>query len=190
MAKKKRTLISHILFCFALVIAFSTTMPARAEDDFSVRANLLRWATLTPDLGIEWRMNRNLGIVVHGTATSWGWDHRNRRYALWEVTPEFRFYLGGGRRGYVGALYKTGFFNLKLSDTGRQGSLNGYGVTGGYLLPLGKRLCLDFSLGLGYVHAHFDRYQLIEGVRTRTGRGTKDRFGPINAGVTLGWSIF
>ena len=37
----------------------------------SVRANLLRWATLTPDIGIEWRINRNIGIVVNGSWTSW-----------------------------------------------------------------------------------------------------------------------
>ena len=34
----------------------------------SLRANLLRWATLTPDLGIEWRINRLWGILVHGSA--------------------------------------------------------------------------------------------------------------------------
>lgn len=33
--------------------------------NFAVRANLLRWATLTPDLGIEWRVNHNVGIAVH-----------------------------------------------------------------------------------------------------------------------------
>ena len=37
--------------------------------NFAVRANLLRWATLTPDLGIEWRVNHNVGIAVHGSWT-------------------------------------------------------------------------------------------------------------------------
>ena len=42
---------------------------------FSLRANLLRWATLTPDLGIEWRINRLWGILAHGSWTSWSWSN-------------------------------------------------------------------------------------------------------------------
>lgn len=39
---------------------------------FALRANLLRWATLTPDLGIEWRINRHVGMVrgLHGAGTT------------------------------------------------------------------------------------------------------------------------
>lgn len=55
---------------------------------FTLRANLLRWATLTPDLGIEWRVNPSWGIVVNGSWTSWTWNDKDRRYALWEVSPE------------------------------------------------------------------------------------------------------
>ena len=36
----------------------------------SLRANLLRWATLTPDLGLEWRICPSGGIAVNGSWTS------------------------------------------------------------------------------------------------------------------------
>ena len=88
--------------------------------------------TLTPDLGIEWRINRHVGIAVNGTWASWSWDDKNRRYALWEVAPEVRWYLGKEKRGYIGAMYKAGQFNYKLSETGRQGDLMGGGIVGGY----------------------------------------------------------
>ncbi len=88
---------------------------------FALRANLLRWATLTPDIGIEWRITPSWGILVNGSWTSWSWDNKNRRYALWEVAPEVRYYIGKEKRGYLGAMYKAGSFNYKLSDTGRQG---------------------------------------------------------------------
>ena len=35
----------------------------------SLRANLLRWATLTPDLGVEWRICPSWGIAVNGSWT-------------------------------------------------------------------------------------------------------------------------
>ena len=156
----------------------------------SLRANLLRWATLTPDLGIEWRISPSWGIAVNGSWTSWSWSDKDRRYALWEVAPEVRYYMGEKKAWYVGAMFKAGQFNYKLSGTGKQGDLIGGGITGGYQLRLNKALNLDFNLGLGYLNADFEKYEVIDGVRVRRGNETKDWWGPINAGVTLVWKLF
>ena len=155
-----------------------------------LRANLLRWATLTPDLGLEWRISPSWGIAVNGSWTSWTWSDKDRRYALWEVAPEIRYYMGEKKAWYLGAMFKTGQFNYKLSETGKQGDLMGGGITAGYQLRLNKALTLDFNLGLGYLNADFEKYEVIDGVRVRCGNETKDWWGPINAGVTLVWKLF
>lgn len=164
--------------------------PEHDSYHLALRANLLRWATLTPDLGIEWRIAPAWGLMVNGSWTSWTWDNNARRYALWEVSPELRWYLGKQKRGYLGLLYKVGQFNYKLCGTGRQGDLMGGGITGGYQLRLNRALSLDFNLGLGYLNADYEKYITIDGVRVRRGNETKDWWGPINAGVTLVWKIF
>ena len=156
----------------------------------SLRANLLRWATLTPDLGLEWRICPSWGIGVNGSWTSWSWSDKDRRYALWEVAPEVRYYMGEKKAWYLGAMFKAGQFNYKLSETGKQGDLMGGGITAGYQLRLNKALNLDFNLGLGYLNADFEKYEVIDGVRVRRGNETKDWWGPINAGVTLVWTLF
>ena len=156
----------------------------------SLRANLLRWATLTPDLGLEWRICPSWGITVNGSWTSWSWSDKDRRYALWEVAPEVRYYMGEKKVWYLGAMFKAGQFNYKLSETGKQGDLMGGGITAGYQLRLNKALALDFNLGLGYLNADFEKYEVIDGVRVRRGNETKDWCGPINAGVTLVWKLF
>ena len=155
----------------------------------SLRANLLRWATLTPDLGLEWRICPSCGIAVNGSWTSWTWSDKDRRYALWEVAPEVRYYMGEKKAWYLGAMFKAGQFNYKLSETGKQGDLMGGGITAGYRLRLNKALDLDFNLGLGYLNADYEKYEVIDGVRVRRGNETKDWWGPINAGVTLVWKI-
>ena len=155
-----------------------------------LRANLLRWATLTPDLGLEWRICPSWGIAVNGSWTSWTWSDKDRRYALWEVAPEIRYYMGEKKAWYLGAMFKTGQFNYKLSETGKQGDLMGGGITAGYQMWLNKALALDFNLGLGYLNADFEKYEVIDGVRVRRGNETKDWCGPINAGVTLVWKLF
>lgn len=156
----------------------------------SLRANLLRWATLTPDLGLEWRICPSCGIAVNGSWTSWTWSDKDRRYALWEVAPEVRYYMGEKKAWYLGAMFKTGQFNYKISETGKQGDLMGGGITTGYQLRLNKALALDFNLGLGYLNADFEKYEVIDGVRVRCGNETKNWCGPINAGVTLVWKLF
>ncbi|WP_443606968.1 DUF3575 domain-containing protein [Alistipes putredinis] len=156
----------------------------------SLRANLLRWATLTPDLGVEWRICPSWGIAVNGSWTSWTWSDKDRRYALWEVAPEVRYYMGEKKAWYLGAMFKAGQFNYKFSEAGKQGDLMGGGITAGYQLRLNKALALDFNLGLGYLNADFEKYEVIDGVRVRRGNETKDWWGPINAGVTLVWKLF
>lgn len=156
----------------------------------SLRANLLRWAILTPDLGVEWRICPSWGIAVNGSWTSWSWNDKDRRYALWEVAPEIRYYMGEKKAWYLGAMFKAGQFNYKISETGKQGDLMGGGITTGYQLRLNKALDLDFNLGLGYLNADFEKYEVIDGVRVRCGNETKNWCGPINAGVTLVWKLF
>ena len=160
------------------------------DTEISLRANLLRWATLTPDLGVEWRICPSWGIAVNGSWTSWSWNDKDRRYALWEVAPEIRYYMGEKKAWYLGAMFKAGQFNYKISETGKQGDLMGGGITTGYQLRLNKALALDFNLGLGYLNADFEKYKVIDGVRVRCGNETKNWCGPINAGVTLVWKLF
>ena len=160
------------------------------DTEISLRANLLRWATLTPDLGVEWRICPSWGIAVNGSWTSWSWNDKDRRYALLEVAPEIRYYMGEKKAWYLGAMFKAGQFNYKISETGKQGDLMGGGITTGYQLRLNKALALDFNLGLGYLNADFEKYEVIDGVRVRCGNETKDWCGPINAGVTLVWKLF
>ena len=170
-------------------LAAEAAAKAKAHS-LSLRANLLRWGTLTPDLGVEWRLNRHVGILVNGSYTSWTLNSNDRRYALWEIAPEARYYIGKEKRGYIGAIYKAGSFNYKLSEIGKQGNLMGGGLTGGYQLKLNKALNLDFSLALGCLHADYDKYIVIDGIRVRQGKETKNWWGPISAGVTLVWNIF
>lgn len=170
-------------------LAAEAAAKAKAHS-LSLRANLLRWVTLTPDLGVEWRLNRHVGILVNGSYTSWTWNSNDRRYALWEIAPEARYYIGKEKRGYIGAIYKAGSFNYKLSEIGKQGNLMGGGLTGGYQLKLNKALNLDFSLALGCLHADYDKYIVIDGIRVRQGKETKNWWGPISAGVTLVWNVF
>lgn len=180
-----------------LLILFSLPLPAQkkatadpATAHLVLRANLLRWATLTPDLGVEWRINPRIGVLVSASWTSWSWDNKNRRYALWNVSPEMRHYIGKKKRGYLGAMYHIGKFNYKAGKTGRQGNYQGGGLTGGYLLKLNCSLSLDLYAAIGYTRAEYDKYKVTEGVRLMQGCETKNYWGVNRLGATLMWKAF
>ena len=168
-----------------------TETPLKASDfhHLTLRANLLHWATLTPDLGFEWRMNRHFGLLLNGSWTTWSWDHKNRRYALWKVSPEVRYYLGKQGKGFLGVMYHTGEFHYKLGKTGKQGNYQGGGLTGGYIFNLNRSLSLDFHAGAGYTYADYDEYALINDVRVHKGSKTKNYWGINQLGITLIWKL-
>lgn len=163
----------------------------RGEDfGFGVRANLLRWATLTPDVGLEWNLPKGWSVLVDATWTSLKFDGGERRYAAAELSPEVRKYFGKGERWYAGAMFQTGLFNHKFKGDGKQGEFRSGSLTGGYRLPLNKALSLDFTLGVGYIGGEYDSYRFMDGVRTNLGSSTGGQWGLTRFGVCLVWKIF
>ena len=138
---------------------------------------------------MEWRISHRGAIAVNGSWTSWTWSDKDRRYALWEVAPEVRYYMGEKKAWYLGAMFKAGQFNYKLSETGKQGDLMGGGITAGYQLRLNKALALDFNLGLGYLNADYEKYEVIDGVRVRRGNENKGLVGPHQCRCDIGMEV-
>ena len=175
----------------ALSAAPLSAQEAPRHHQLSLRTNLLRLATLTPDIGAEWRIGEDWSALVDGSWTSWSWSGMKRRHALWEIAPQVRCYIGPGKCGcYIGAMFKAGEFNYKYSLLGRQGDIIGGGVVGGCKLRLGDAFALDLSLALGCLCSDYEKYEVVSGVRVRRGEETGTWWGPVSAGVTLVWNVF
>ncbi len=164
----------------------------RKEKLVSIRTNFVRLATLTADLGAEYRFNPQWSVVLHGNYTKWEWDYQHRRYAMWQVSPELRYHFGATKSWYAGFAYQTGEFDYKLGDNGYQSTkfYHTAGLVAGYNLKLGRRLALDLGIGAGYTYAPYDKYTIINDLRVRSGVGTKNYFGLNQASVTLSWRLF
>ncbi len=179
-----------MMLCGTAVGANAT---GRGEDfgfGFGVRANMLRWATLTPDVGLEWNLPKGWSVLVDATWTSLTFKGGERRYAVAELSPELRKYFGKDGRWYAGAMFQTGLFNHKFKGDGKQGEFRSGSLTGGYRLPLNKALSLDFTLGVGYIWGECDSYRFMDGVRTNSGSGNGGQWGLTRFGVCLVWNIF
>lgn len=164
---------------------------------FAVRTNLLYDAFLLPTLGVEWRINRHIGIKVDGSRSWWG-DAHGKVQKVWLVNPEIRWYLLNQKKFYVGAAANFGQYNvykgmiggLFSDETGYQGKLWNAGASVGYQLSLSRSFSLDFNLGLGYNHSAYDSFTMIDGVRVYKDQNkTKIFWGPTQAGINLIWKI-
>lgn len=178
---------------------------------FAVRTNVLYDALLLPTVGVEWRVNRDLGIRLDGSLSWWGGKH-GKVQKIWLLSPEVRWYLLHDKRFYVGVsgnygrynLYKYALGGLFSKDTGYQGSLWSAGAVVGYQLRLSRRFSVDFNLGLGYTRSEYDSFTLDETevripgedlpeighVRIYKERNrTKNFWGPTQAGISLVWTI-
>ena len=79
----------------AFLMLSSTSLYAQdREESVLLRANMLRWATLTPDIGIEWQFNKEWSVLGNATYTRWSWKDNNRRFAQKEFAGEIRHYMG------------------------------------------------------------------------------------------------
>lgn len=180
-------------------------MPAKPYC-FAVRTNLLYDAFLLPTLGVEWRVNRDLGIKFDGSFALWGGkidgddtgDMNGKAQKMWLLNPEVRWYLLSDKRFYVGVsgsygqynIYKYPLGNLFKKDAGYQGNLWNAGITIGYQVRLSRNFSADFNLGLGYTRLDYDEFVIMDGMRLyKKQGGTRNFWGPTQAGVNLVWTI-
>ena len=172
------------------------TIPGRPYT-LAVRTNLLYDAMLLPTIGVEWRVNSNLGIKLDGSLSWWG-GNTGKVQKMWLLNPEVRWYLLDSKRFYAGVsgsygeynIYKYPLGNLLKDDTGYQGTLWNVGLTVGYQLCLSRQFSVDFNLGLGYTRSEYDSFGMTDKVRVYKERGkTKNFWGPTQAGISLVWTI-
>lgn len=138
---------------------------AQAQEDAShiaLSSNLLSWATLAPDLGIEVYIGKKFSIAADGSYGMWNHSHSSYSIRTWSIGGEARYWLQsrqyGFRRTYIGLSVRSGEYDLYNSKDGRWGEALLAGFTVGYRFILRGNWFFDAGLGLGYIHTRYDKY--------------------------------
>ena len=63
------------------MLSSSSIYAQEREESVLLRANILRWATLTPDIGVEWQLNKEWSVLANATYTRWSWKDNNYKDA-------------------------------------------------------------------------------------------------------------
>lgn len=162
---------------------------------WAVHANMLRWITFTPELGVAWRPTLKWEYLVVGAWTTLSWHYLDRRYALWTVSTEARRRIGQKGRWYVGGQLEFGQHHYKFTETGREGEVYGFGFTGGWQRRLSRHMYIDLHIGAGVDFSNFDAYDLepswdkLQLYRTYLNEEHKAWLGLNQLGVNIVWEL-
>lgn len=135
------------------------------------KSNALYWATTTPNIGLEMEVGKKQTAQVFMGLNPWkqsGGDQSRLRH--WLVMPEYRYWFSQNFEGWflgahaLGGQYNVGgvkfpFGLLKgLRNHRYEGWYVGGGITAGKQWNLSKHWNLEASLGLGYIHTAYDKF--------------------------------
>jgi len=137
---------------------------------FAVKTNIVNSFSSTLNLGIEYRVAKN---VTFNTSVNWNpWTfntEENTKFKFLLFAPSVRYWscesFNGHFFGIHGhyAYYNVGSlpvvpFREALNEYRFEGQLAGAGLSYGYHIILGSRWSLDAEIGIGYARLWYDKY--------------------------------
>jgi len=167
--------------------------------DTALKTNLLYDAALIPNLGVEIPLARQWTLALDGF---WAWWSQDSRHRYWQgyggyVTLRRYFSPTASRpspfTGHHLGIYALGMtYDVEWGGRGYQAAKFGFGggIEYGYSLPIARRLCLDFSIGLGFQDGEYKEYVPQDGHYVWQSTHKRHWWGPTKAEVSLVWRAF
>lgn len=130
----------------------------------SIKTNIPYWLVLAPNLGVELYIGDRTSLVLDGMFSYWNKksDDGTNGVNVLEFGGEFRYWLNDDKSKpshFFGVYMQYIDFDIKLSETGHQGTSFGGGISYGYYLPVSGKWAFEFGLGLGVLKNKMDVYK-------------------------------
>lgn len=182
----------------ALLLFITIAWPL-ASQNIALKSNLIYDATATLNLGVEVKFAPKWTVDLSGNYNPFSFGD-NKKWKHWMVQPELRYWFCDPfNRHFVGAHLMAGVFNvgnikppfgLLPSTKGYryEGEMVGAGLVYGYHHVLSPRWSLEYALGLGWMHADYEKYDCPH-CGDYINSGQKDFFGVTKAAVSLIYMI-
>lgn len=187
---------------FSIILILLLTMGAglvqeAAAQKVAVKTNALYWASASPNLSAEvglaphWTLEVGGGLNPFTFKDNLKWKHYQwqgeARY--WVCERFYRHFIGLHAGGGEFNVSKVAFPWPKLSSDKRyEGWAVKAGLSYGYSFVLGGRWNLEATIGLGVIHADYNRYGCAV-CADHDGNFKKTVFAPTKAGITLVYMI-
>lgn len=160
----------------------------------ALKSNLLFDVCLVPNVGVEYYLGKGWSL---GFDWMYAWWHSDKHHRYWRTyggSMELRRWLQRSLKpltGHHAGIYVQGLtYDVEFGGTGNLSDFSyGVGLSYGYSLPVGRRLNLDFTLGVGYFGGKYKVYDPIDGHYVWQSTKNRHWFGPTKAEISLVWLI-
>lgn len=163
---------------------------------FALKTNLLYDIALIPNISLEYAITDHWSVAADWEYAWWSKDFSHKFWRTYGGNLEVRYYLNNkdGRLltgHHFGAYGGILTYDVEWGGKGYMGEKwsKMFGLSYGYAAPIGRRLHLDFELGIGYFGGEYYEYS-PQGDKYFWEQ-TKNRrwFGPTRAEATLVWML-
>ncbi len=170
----------------------------------AVRTNLLMDAVVIPNIGVEVSLGKRVTLAADWFYTWFSNDSRHRYWQTYGGYLTLRKYFGRKAQcegysqprfcftGHHVGVYASGLtYDFEWGGKGYQADHFGFGggVEYGYSTRIGRRLNLDFNIGVGFQDGEYKEYEPIDGRYVWTATRKRHWFGPTKAEISLVWLI-
>lgn len=189
MSKKLIALITTV------VVMLAVASPATAQR-INVKTNALYWLAMSPNLGVEFRINRHMTFNLEGVVNRvsgfkpYGVSNLSTKGFAFE--PEARYWFSARPQAghFVGLTAIAANYDLQFNDKRHDGDLFGGGITYGYSFVLSRHWSLETTIGVGAVYRQ-EKYSRNEEERAALDKPNVStvNFAPIKAAVSFVYII-
>ncbi|MEG1007769.1 MAG: DUF3575 domain-containing protein [Bacteroides sp.] len=178
------------------------TLPTEQEQSalyqpyMALKTNLLLDAAAIPNIGLEFYLGRGWSIGANWMYAWWSSNSRHRYWRTYGGELYTRRYFGQLAKSAPLSGHHVGVYLQGLTydmEWGGKGYLSkfsyGAGLEYGYSLPVGRRINIDFTLGLGYLGGKFKTYQPQEDCYVWQSTNNRHWIGPTKAEISFVWLL-
>lgn len=166
----------------------SEQVPDGKDSKWKFKTNLPFWGFLWMNVAAEYQ-------IADHWSTDWSIYYNPVRYVrtftlkAFMFQPSIRYWLRPCMEGhYFGLHLVTSVYNVSVDNETRYQDLDypllGMGIDYGYALQFNHHWGMDFNIGVGYFHTHYETFYNIEN-GSRISSGFYNYFGITRAGISL-----
>ena len=170
--------------------------PPPVASYFALKSNLLYDALLVPNLSLEASIGSGWTLGAGGMFAWWSKDAKHRYWRIYGGDLEIRKYFGALSKSkplqghHLGIYGDFLTYDFEFGAKGYQSKATyAAGIRYGYSHPIGKRLNLDFALGIGYLHSNYKTYVPRDGCYVYQETKKRKWLGPTQAEISLVWLL-
>lgn len=171
-------------------LSFTTTPEPKLFHLFALKTNLLYYLVLTPNIELEWLINRKWSAAIGFDGTSIGKYSDKYTYRLGIISAEGRRWIkprAPWHGMFVGVFAGGGWYDFLNKDRGYYGEGGMVGVSFGYMWPVRRNLSFEGSIGAGYLYTRVKEYTPFEGHHLYQRTKILNYFGPLKLKFSIVW---